>query len=419
MPKKRMTYKQQYQRELKKLQREISKPYYYGGFELRTKQTPKNVSRQQVENLKAYTKEIKKAGQRVKNIETKGYEFAVTPIELPKALTKQSIEKFKRETSSRELYRQARYYYYDSEVGNPYISGTQAHQMEREHAAKRGAQKAKETKLKNLIEKNEWLVKKTSREISDDLMFDESGNLVGFSYNQEEQIRQAKQQLFDKYKGWVERGTSVESIGKSLEEEREEHYYRLHRAREQVEKEVAQISPDEVQEYYDTAFDTDYIHPDIIAEAENEEFLRTHYIDPETGEYIPKGMSKQEFYRSNEFEAQQGAGEYPNQEDMSYRAISNLMNLLDSFDPDLVESKNPVTKANRYDIVESLKNDIEVMLETGDKSKIAQNIEDNWEDLQDTIEDIMYTTYRDGGGQGNTQYDPVPDYNKIWRILNE
>ena len=86
--------------------------------------------------MQEYKAERRKAQRRISGLEKRGYYFE-KPIlkEAPKRITRQSIEALKKATQLETLYSKAKYYTNEGE-----IKGTQARHLERQIAARKGAE---------------------------------------------------------------------------------------------------------------------------------------------------------------------------------------------------------------------------------------------------------------------------------------
>lgn len=358
MAKKRTTYKQQYQKELQKLQRELNKPYY-SGYSQQTLTTPKNVGKKQVERIQAITKEVKKIGERAKRLETRGYDFWKTPVQLPTRLTTRSAKSAQEKYKTRELLRSAQYWIAsEGETGNPYLTGFEARQLERTLAAKRAAETRKENQRKRRLEKP--------------------------SFNWEEYFNNQEQ--------------SEDDYRSSFTDTEWDFLQKYHHA----------PSTEELNDYEEE-----------IRKAEEENFRAMHYIDEETGEFIPRSqVEREQFFKDNEFDVEEGTKNIPLAIDGDIKALNDLMNIVNSFDPNNIETGNPETRARKIDAVNSIKDAIENLLETTDKRDLAKNIENNWSDIYKTVDDIMYKA-DSGGVSAGYQYDEDMDLAYLWEMLNE
>lgn len=362
----RKTYRQRYMTVYKNLQKELQKPIYSGIGEI---SIPKRIGRKQLERLQDISKQIKTLGKRVERLQSKGFIFEAPPIQLPSRLTKQTVKYTKERTRDIDLARKARY--------ERHLKGLPQYGLEPFTIEKTG--------IEGLVYERE-LSKQKAKSTR------ESNRIVREAYERAQEEYEAEH-YYDSYNEYEE--GFLDNIGHYPSNKEYIDYRNLY---DILEREPTR---EEYEAYIEEAIDTD-----------------KYELNPETGEYETKTDKRREFYEDNEYEYDYGEDEEPSQIELSYGSINELLQLLDSFDPDLVGSRSPITKANRFEMVQSLKNDIEILLETGDKARIAQNIEDNWEEISEMVTDIMYRSYASGMGQGNTQYDPIPDYNKVWGILN-
>lgn len=139
-------------------------------------------------------------------------------------------------------------------------------------------------------------------------------------------------------------------------------------------------------------------------------------VDFETGEIIKKGTKQGEFYRGNEYGAEYGNSELPTQTDISINRIQELLNILEQFDISEVQTQSPMSIGTKYDLVQSLKTEIEEYLEKGNKDRIIENLEANWNEIADRLDNIMYRTYSQISGDV-TPYNPAPDYERLMEII--
>lgn len=420
MPK-RTTYKQQYQKELQKLEKALtSQHYFYGKYELPT--APKRVGRKQVESIKQMTADVKKLAKRVKAIETKGYDFYSTPIglsgKLTKGTTKRALEKY----TTTQLYRQSRYYVgAPEEGGNPYIKGTQALAMERSFKAKAAAQTRRSNEIRKIINENDWLVRKTARDIDDELYFDEDGKVTGFGYEKEEVQRQAKQQLFDKYSAYVKATPS--ELRRFLENERDDYYSRLRREYEQSEAyrqgyEQTQKLLEELEEDDDwkriQSYDDDTIN-DLLNEepitqplpTQSESFTRENWakengytiVDPTTGEILPVDPETGEIL-------------YPQETDMIINSIQSLFDMIDRAKEYWSNDDSGYVAHKKEELADRLKERLNQLIEATGKITAAANIQRNASAINEMVSTIMYKNY-----DGSYEYDPAGDIITLENII--
>lgn len=361
----RKTYRQRYMAVYKNLQKELQKPIYSGISEI---SIPKRIGRKQLERIQDISKQIKSTGKKIERLQSKGFVFDVAPIQLPTRLTRATARRVQEKTRPVDVIREARFV--KQMQGIP-EAGLEPWTLEKTgleglaYLRKRTAEKRAETIRTNKIVEEARLRAQEEWEVS------------------EEYIRQS----YNDYEWGFK-----EEMGRYPSEEEYEDY----------------------RDLYDT-LGRQPTKAEFEAYTEEPSAIEEYDVDFETGEVIPKGTKEREFYEDNEYNALMGkTGEEPSEIDLVYNSLYTLLDLLDTFNPENVDIKNPMFVMGKYNLVQELKDDINRALQIGDPKEISENLEKNWSSVLDIVERLMYRIY----SSDNDRYEPVYDYNRLLEIIN-
>ena len=144
------------------------------------------------------------------------------------------------------------------------------------------------------------------------------------------------------------------------------------------------------------------------------DLYRQAIINPKRDEIITEDVEEYDWYADNEFGEEQGTEFTPEADDMSMASLRAFLSMIENFTPSAVQYQTPDNITKKYTQVDSLKSEIDNILETYDNQKIAENVERNLSTIAKATDRIMYLCYEDG-----KPYDPTSDYNLVISILTQ
>lgn len=163
---------------------------------------------------------------------------------------------------------------------------------------------------------------------------------------------------------------------------------------------------------------------DIVVDTETGEIRARQADDIEvtSNDTFPSATNndnaRNDYYNDNEYNDEIGEEAIPDELDNALNAIDAIISKLDSFTPDAIQLANPSPMfiGQKWDMIDSLKNDINYIVDIADNDEIIEigkRIINNIEVLNDRIEAIMYRAYESNG----TEYDAVIDYELVYRTI--
>lgn len=360
--------------------------------------------------MQEYRAERRKAQRRISGLEERGYYFE-KPIlkEPPKRITKQSIEALKKTTQLETLYSKAKYYTNEGE-----ITGTQARHLERQIAARKGAETRR-------VKQQEYV------RYADDYNFEL--DRIEFKYNEAKKkaveeynknlsdIRNNKYlNKYERYNLYNEESTRYQEALEEIEQEREEKIIKIPERIEQKRKDEERLErirrEQALREARELASFDDYKR-DKIQEYMNElnipyeeardrfesmyEYDRYDESDYDT--YEPDDIEREiskispdeiEEYRT-QWAEEQGVSVGTQTADETWTVLDTAQQLIDQWTlPETLTRDQQYNMIARRTTLQSILDD--AINEYGEKA-VAQRLENSAEAVGEIVDKLLYKAY--------------------------